>query len=52
MTAHEATFKVHLMPYMSTKIDNTYTKIITWHPSISEYGPFKPINMTSALAPA
>jgi len=51
ITAQGGTFKVHLMPHMSTKIDNTCIKMVTWHPSIPEYGPFRPINMTPAPAP-
>jgi hypothetical protein len=29
MTAQGASFKMYLMPHMSTKIDNTYTKMVT-----------------------
>ena len=40
------------MPHMSTKIDNTWTKMVTWHPSTPEYGSFRPINITTAPTPA
>jgi hypothetical protein len=29
ITAHGATFKVHLIPHMCTKIDNTCIKMVT-----------------------
>jgi hypothetical protein len=48
MTAQWATFKVHLMPHTSTKIDNSCTKMVTWTPSITVYRPFRPINITTA----
>ena len=48
MTAQGATFKVHLMPHTSTKIDNSCTKMVTWTPSITVYRPFRPINITTA----
>jgi hypothetical protein len=49
MTAQGATFKVHLMPHTSTKIDNSCTKMITWTPSMTVYYPFIPIDMKNAL---
>jgi hypothetical protein len=36
-----AILQVHLIPHMSTKIDNTWTKMVTWHPFIPEYGSFR-----------
>ena len=47
ITAQGPTFQVHLMRHMSTKIDNTWTKMVTWHSFISKYSPFSPINITT-----
>jgi hypothetical protein len=50
--ARVANFQVHLMLHMSIKLDNTWTKMITWYLSILKYGLFRSNDTTATPTPA